>query len=466
MPDELALVVDSPSPRVIWVLDHVLRSAGYRAVRTDRAAAADRPHLAYGGSGPAGPRGAWIAEVPGDVAWPPLLDGSLTPESNGPRIERDLVHAIGELLTDAVHDGTGPEDRDAHGRLRHEASWSVRNGIGDRPLVDLYTGFIGAVVAATTGMAGEPRWPDGRAACVALSHDVDEPDRYALLGHAWRPWRLRRAPRTLVTESVRLARARRTDPDPDAYWTFPELMALEARHGFRSTHFFAVTPFHAAAGALEDVAYDPGAPRYRRVMAELREGGFGIGLHAGYRAFEDPVRFAHERRALEELAGGEVVGLRHHYWHLGPDEAATLRAHEAAGFRYDSSVAFNDHVGFRRSAGLPYRPFDTAERRALRTWQLPPFCMDGNLFYASDDVEAAVAAVAALVDEIVTVGGFGAIDWHIQASLPRSVEFRGWGVAYGEILDLLAARPTIWVTSLEEVLGWIERRADGLGVVA
>jgi hypothetical protein len=466
MPDELALVVDAPSPRTMWVLDHVLRGSGYRAVRVAREDAAGLPHLAYGGPGPAGPLGVWIAEAPGPVAWAAMLDGAVTPATNGARIEHDLVHAIGELLTDAVHARPGPDDLDEHGRLHHRAAWSTRAGIGDRPVVDAYIGFIGALLGSTTGITPQARWPDGRVACVVLSHDVDEPDRYALLAHLRRPWRLRRAPRTLATQAARLAWRRRSDPDPDAYWTFSELMALEAGRGFRSTHFFSVTPFHAKAGALEDVAYDAGGRRYRQVMADLRAGGFGIGLHAGYRSHAEPSRFADERRALEEVSDGEVIGLRHHYWHLGPDVPATLRAHEAAGFRYDSSIAFNDHVGFRRSAGLPYQPFDADLRRPLATWQLPPFCMDGNLFYASDDVDAAVASVAGLIDEIVSVGGFGAIDWHIQASLPRSAEFRTWGQAYGEILGELAARPQVWVTSHEEVLAWIESRRGLLGLAA
>ena len=464
MPDELALVVDSPSPRALWVLDHVLRSAGYRASLVDRAEAADRPHLAYGGPGPAGPRGVWIADAPGEVAWPALLDGGLAPASHGQRIEHDLVHAIGELLTDAVHATIA--ERDDHGRLPHASSWSVTSGVGDRPVVDRYIRFIRDVIAAVAHVEPAPRWPEGRSACVVLSHDVDEPDRYALVRHLRRPWRLRRAPRTLLTEALRLAARRRSDPDPGAYGVFPELIELEAGHGFRSTHFFAVTPFHHPGGSLEDVAYDAGDARYRRVMDELRAAGFGIGLHAGYRSHERPERFVDERRALEDTSGGEVVGLRHHYWHLGPDVHATLRAHEAAGFRYDSSIAFNDHVGFRRSAGLPYRPFDPAAERPLATWQMPPFCMDGNLFYASDDVEAAVATVSGVVDEIAAVGGFGAIDWHIQASVPRSVEFHGWGVAYVEILAMLAARPGIWVTSHEEVLAWIESRHDRLGLAA
>lgn len=466
MPDELALVVDRPSPRTTWVLDHILRGAGFRAVPAARADVGDRPHLAYGGPGPAGPRGAWIREAPDGPAWEALLGGQLDPASHGARIEHDLVHAIGELLTDAVNAGAGAEQLDEHDRLRHEASWAAREGRGGSPIADAYVEFIGLVLESTTGVTPRPRWPDGRRACIALSHDVDEPDRYALLRQAVRPWRLRRAPRTLALEALRLARRRMNDADRDAYWAFPELVELEASHGFTSTFFFAVTPFHTRDGALEDVHYDAGGARYRQAMAMLRDAGFGIGLHASYRAYEDPSRFVRERRRLEELSGSEVLGLRHHYWHLGPDVAATLRAHEAAGFRYDTSIAFNDRVGFRRSGGLPYRPFDVTSERPLRTWQLPPFCMDGNLFYGSDDIDGAVRTVSEQVEAIAAVGGFGSIDWHSQASIPRSVEFRSWGIGYGRILEMLAERSDLWVTSLEEALAWVERRDRELGAVA
>ena len=459
MPEELALVVDRPDPLVSHVLEHVARAAGLRPVPMRGDEVGNRPHLAYGGDGPAGSRGVWIRHDPeSPVAVEPVLDGTADPTRHGPRIEWDLVRAIGALLTDEVNRDAGPDDCDDHGRLRYDASWATRAGWGGVPIADRYTSFIGKVVAAVTGLSGVPRWPDGRRAAIALSHDVDEPDRYALLRQAARPWRLRRAPRTLAAEASRLARRRLRDDDPEAFWAFDELCALEAQNGFRSTFFFAVTPFHAPDGTLEDVHYDVTALRYRRAMARLREVGFGIGLHAGYRSFEGPERFVRERLRLEDVSDGPIRGLRHHYWHLGPRVAATLRAHEVAGFRYDSSLAFNDHVGFRRSAGLPFHPYDEAEERPLRTWQLPPFCMDGNLFYGSDDVGAAVRTVAEQVDQIVSVGGFGSIDWHIQASVPRSVEFRPWGVAYGEILAMLAARDDVWVTSLEEVHAWVERR--------
>ncbi len=125
MPDELALVVERRSPRTEWVLDHVLRWAGFRARLTDRRDAADLPHLAYGGDGPAGPRGVWIREDPGGRDWP---DPQI-----GPRIEVDLVNAIGEILTDGVNADAGPDAHDEHDRLRYASSWAAGRWARWRP---------------------------------------------------------------------------------------------------------------------------------------------------------------------------------------------------------------------------------------------------------------------------------------------------------------------------------------------
>ena len=152
------------------------------------------------------------------------------------------------------------------------------------------------------------------------------------------------------------------------------------------------------------------------MFERLRATGNGVGLHTGYAAFAAPGRVAEERRRLADAAGMEIAGNRHHYWHLGPEPGATLREHEAAGLTWDASLAFNEDVGFRRATTLPFHPWDDSLARPLRLLELPTACMDGNLLYRS--VDAAVAAVAALLDVIAGSGG---------ALVPTGISRRPWG---------------------------------------
>jgi hypothetical protein len=292
---------------------------------------------------------------------------------------------------------------------------------------------------------------------------VDHPDRYGILRAVARhPERVRRAPRTLLTRAVAEARARRRDPDPGAFWAFDALIASEARRGFTSTYLFASMPFHGPWGAPYDVAYDVRERRFRPVFERLRATGNGIGLHTGYAAFAAPGRVAEERRRLADAAGMEIAGNRHHYWHLGPEPGATLREHEAAGLTWDASLAFNEDLGFRRATTLPFHPWDESLARPLRQLELPTACMDGNLLYRSEDIDAAVAAVAALLDAIAGAGGALVLDWHLQASVVTNHEYRAWGETYQAILDLVASRTDLWVTDLDRLADHWERRRASL----
>jgi len=441
------------------VLRFIFESLGIQAERREPPDLWEGPHVVYGNEALVGPRGISIADRPGDVLWPELIDGGTDFSILDGRVPFDLVRAIGALLRDEVHEGLGTDALDRHGRLTYASSMPARFGYGDRPIVNLYVAFLGRLLHKRLGLIGRPRWPAGKIAAIGLSHDVDMPDRYAFLESSARPWRLRGSPRTYLRTSVRLVRARLRDRRPDDYWLFDQVAESERRSGFSSTFFFATVPFHRPEGAPQDVAYDVGRPAFRTVLRSLRESGFEIGLHSSYRAYEHPVRLATERARLSEVADADIEGVRHHYWHLGPDIARTLRGHEQAGFAYDSSLAFNDHVGFRRSVALPFRPFDAVLGRPLSTLQLPTFCMDGNLFYKSADVDAAVIAVSGLIDRIVETGGFGAIDWHVQASYPGNPEYRAWGTAYQQILGLLVARRDVWTTNLGSAAAWARQRS-------
>lgn len=459
---DLRYHVEHPSPRVEAVFAFLFENLGIAGEPCAPPEVWNGPHIVYGG-GWARPNGIVIPERADDLFWDDLLTGRLGPEAMNGDLPFDVIGAIDRLLRDEVPHDTRAAAVDRHGRLRYASSAPVRAGYGDRPVVNEYVAFLGKLLRSRLGVVGRPRWPNGSRAAIGLSHDVDLPDRYAFLAHARRPWRLRHSPRTYARTTVDLVRDRLRDPAPDDHWLFEPVMASESAHGFASTFFFAAVPFHDRFGAPEDVHYDLGAKRFQGAFRSIRDSGFEIGLHASYRALEDSRRLTNERARLASLAGTEVRGVRHHYWHLGQEPAAALRAHERAGFAYDSSIAFNDHIGFRRSVALPFRPYDADLGRPLHTVQLPTFCMDGNLFYGSDDVDAAVAAVDGVVDRIVASGGMGSIDWHIQTSHPANRTFRSWALAYQEILASLARRPGLWVTSLGAIAEWVAAGPSRLG---
>src|SRR5213079_764648 len=80
---------------------------------------------------------------------------------------------------------------------------------------------------------------------------------------------------------------------------------------------------------------------------------------------------------LDAVIGGNVVGGRQHYLRFRVPE--TWREWEAAGLRYDSTMTFAGHEGFRCGTSHAYRPFDLEEDRELMIEELPLVVMDGTL---------------------------------------------------------------------------------------
>src|SRR5437870_901159 len=86
-------------------------------------------------------------------------------------------------------------------------------------------------------------------------------------------------------------------------------------------------------------------------------------------------RALHARR-LTALTGAAVRGLRFHNLRGG---YGTLPAVAAAGFEYDSSLAFAEEPGFNAGIARPFRPYDWSQDRPLDLIEIPLAIMDTSL---------------------------------------------------------------------------------------
>jgi hypothetical protein len=446
------------SPLARYVIDFVCSVLGLHPQCLTREEAGQTPHLYYGNNPLATSRIA-IPACNADPVWSHVVDVEKCQPDGASRVSFDVIHAIGMLLTDEVNErlpttAWGPADR-----LLFDRSFQARHGIAHLPIVNHFVQLVAALIQRQLGARAVSLWPEGKRAAIGISHDVDRPEKYAML-RAVRDLRypaLRIWPR-FYAKALYQALQRLRDPCPDDFWLFEQIMDAESKLGLKSTFFFASMPSYGRWGAFEDVTYDIGWPRFGPLFQSIAERGFEIGLHASYNAHRASSRLAWERWRLEQVAGVPIKGLRHHYWHLGRNPNRTLRFHEECGFEYDSSLAFNEHMGFRRNVALPFYPWDAERSRPLRTLQLPTFCMDGNLFYRRTDVESAAHQVQQYVEAIKRLGGVGVIDWHVRTSYPGNVAFRDWSLAYLEIIRSLAADHELWVTNLGEIADWVSLR--------
>lgn len=444
--------LENHSPLKAHTVEFVLHALGYRAEQTGL----EQCTLYYGN----GQRGG-VLRIPDAPDHGPLWREALSHEFDPGRILHfDAINAISILLKDTVNrlDGLAGEPSktasyDQHDRLVYASSWQAENGCGEVPVVNAYVCALGKALRGLIPGEPLPMWPEGKLAAIGLSHDVDRLDPWSeIKGSVQRPevGYLLDAARSVLRNIVR---------PHDDFGLFRDLIKYEAGLGFRSTFMFASVNRYSPYSDSHDVAYDVTSLKVRRLFDSILSSGFEIGLHSSYNARENSDRFSHERRRLEDLTGGKITGQRHHFWHTARHAELTLKQHEDAGFSYDSSVAFNDHLGFRRNAALPYYPWLAEHDRAVNVMELPVFCMDGNLFYRPEQPGAdQLSKILALVKTLKYYRGIGVIDWHSDTSHPSTPGYQSWGTCYFALLRALAEDSSLWVTSLEEIVAWTQQR--------
>lgn len=380
-------------------------------------------------------------------------------------LSTDFIHTIGSLLTDEVHDGAQSDHFDKHHRLHYAASFQSKMKNPLVPVVNAYILYLKDILVNLFGVKPLPLWPDNNRAAFLLSHDVDEPDKYSFIKH-YKVFPPRNSGRGLLSYNYYIFRNYLNylkDPNKEENWLFREIMEAEGKYNFKSSFYFASKPFFAADAHAVDVPYDISKKRFQPVFEQMKSNGFEIGLHASYNAYQDPKYFKAEKERLERIAQCEVVGLRHHFWHLAEKPFQTMHYHELAGFKYDSSLSFNYHPGYRFNSAFPFYPFDRQRNKRINVMQLPAFYMDGNTFYRENaTVKEAMDEASPYIESIIQQQGIGSIDWHVRTSYPSTNEFKRWGEGYLAILEHLHAQENIWVTSGQEIYAWLEQRSQKL----
>lgn len=254
----------------------------------------------------------------------------------------------------------GDIPRDAHDRFSAFSSHAWRNGYLMIPVVDEYVRLLHSL--ASQVWPGLPMAPVGELRQF-LSHDVDDPYAYRympflnaakiLAANAVKQRSLVQGSRWMLGLALSRADIRMDDPCD----TFDWLMTQSERSGTTSAFYFIASDQSCELDSKYDICDTP----MTALLKRIKQRGHEIGIHPGYECFRRPelIKEQAERlRAGMSLAGinDAELGGRMHY--LRWDQGVTPKALAAAGLRYDSSLGYADHPGFRCGTCHPFPYFD------------------------------------------------------------------------------------------------------------
>lgn len=216
---------------------------------------------------------------------------------------------------------------------------------------------------------------------------------------------------------------------------------------------------HGSAPSIRAVKYDVTA--LNKEIAYLLAQDCEIGVH-GIDSWLDAGQACDEIARIRAITGQSALGVRMH-WLYG--DAATPARLEQAGYCYDSTCGYNEHIGYRAGTTQVYRP-----PGANHLLELPLHIMDTALFYPNRmglALRQGIAAVQPLIAMTQRFGGVLTLNWHDRSIAPE----RLWGEVYAQILNELHQQNARFMTA-GEVVGWFAKRrairfwpaADGLDI--
>jgi len=169
-----------------------------------------------------------------------------------------------------------------------------------------------------------------------------------------------------------------------SYWCFDYWTKLEKEHNQRSTFYIYVKNGKKDFKSwLIDPSYDVSKnTKLQHKLKDLYNEGFDIGLHGSYYSAKDFDRLEKEKNILESTLGIEVTKTRQHW--LNYFENTTPYLHEKL-FQTDSTLAWNDKIGFRSGCASKFRPYNFKNNKAFNYYIIPQIIMDSNVYDYSKD---------------------------------------------------------------------------------
>jgi peptidoglycan/xylan/chitin deacetylase (PgdA/CDA1 family) len=206
------------------------------------------------------------------------------------------------------------------------------------------------------------------------------------------------------------------------------IIEMEKRLGVKSTFFFlpfpnlpGITPAGQVAPANRSAFYK--VTDYKERIQSLELEGWEIGVHGidAYRIESSAVR---EKMEIEGILGHNDIGIRMHWLYTSVAETWQILAR--AGYRYDSTLGWNEEVGFPDGHFTPFRPFKDQPFTLL-----PLNIQDQALFEGlklSDD--AAWEKICVILSEAKTHDGVVTVLWHNYSFITPML----WGSTYERII--------------------------------
>ena len=302
--------------------------------------------------------------------------------------------------------------RDKLSRFPDEESLIIKYGLNFTPVLDVYSKIIMNWLEEM-----KPK------SFFLLSHDIDRLKTRVSFRHAVKE---------MIHRNFKAMKFYFKDRKEGISHSLSDILKTELEFKVGSISFFMVRKGNIFR---PDSDYNIKSDEIRKKITDFRENSdIKIGLHPSLKTFMNADLLRKEKRIADAVLGN-VYLVRKHYLRYSMD--FTFKNLSDLEFKYDSSIGYINHVGYKCGTSKPFLIFDPVKRHVLDITEIPLIVMDQALIRSSkNDVKTANYILGRLIDNTLAYGGILTILWHNHMVMknPLNGDFDGY---YRKIVKML-----------------------------
>jgi len=218
-----------------------------------------------------------------------------------------------------------------------------------------------------------------------------------------------------------------------SYWCFDYWVEVEKKNNVYSTFYiYSRVKRNNFKTWLLDPSYDiQHNKKLQKQLKDLLNDGFFIGLHGSYDSAKSLPLLEQEKDQLEAILGTKISKTRQHWLHYS--ELTTPDIHDKL-FSLDSSLGWNDQLGFRSGIASIYRPYNFKNKKAYNYEVLPQVIMDSTIFdyYRNKNLQQEIDSILVNAKDYAK-NPHVSISWHQRVC---NQDYR-WHKIYEDIINAL-----------------------------
>ncbi len=304
---------------------------------------------------------------------------------------------------------------DSFGRFTYKNSVQEKLGIIGKPIVNYYFKIIATALnefLKQQNIELKQRTLFNNFAFF-LTHDIDNVDYYTFNRLLYKTKEITGLVKTYYSFKTNIKHIFKTSFEllkfskkQNPAWNFNYLRDIEKQNNFRSAFYFLQKD-----KKYHDSDYNYSDNRINSLFQYLINEGCEIGLHGTVASVTNEEKLFRILENINSNLPNPVLGIRQHRLLYKLPE--TTLNHEKVGLKYDTSLCFAEHEGFRNSFCLPFKLYDFENDHMIDVWEIPLNAMDVTLFhYRELNNSNAQLVIKSLIQEIKKFNGVFTLLWH------------------------------------------------------